>query len=150
MTASLTSLSSQPLRRLFRQSAAALLISSLSVMSALAAERTFFEAPADNAEVTSPFKVKFGLEGMKIAPLGDMTDKTGHHHLIIDGVAVTPGTSVPFDEKHMHFGKGQTEVELSLPPGKHTLTLQFGNGAHQSYGPGMSKTISVTVLPAAK
>ncbi|MCU6434249.1 DUF4399 domain-containing protein [Undibacterium sp. Jales W-56] len=120
------------------------------MLSAQAAERTFFEAPADNAEVSSPFKVKFGLEGMKIAPLGDMTEKTGHHHLIIDGAALASGNPVPFDEKHMHFGKGQTEVELSLPPGKHTLTLQFGNGAHQSYGPGMSKTISVTVLPTAK
>ena len=87
----------------------------------------------------------FGLEGMKIAALGDMTDKTGHHHLIINGAAVKAGDPVPADEKHLHYGKGQTEAEISLPPGKHTLTLQFGNGAHQSYGPAMSKTITVTV-----
>ncbi|MET3140243.1 hypothetical protein AAKU61_004632 [Undibacterium sp. GrIS 1.2] len=127
-----------------------LLAGLLSFSSVYAAERTFFEAPSDNAEVTSPFKVKFGLEGMKIAPLGDMTAKTGHHHLIIDGGAVPAGTSVPMDATHIHYGKGQTETELTLPPGKHTLTLQFGNGAHQSYGPEMSKTMTVTVLPAAK
>lgn len=113
--------------------------------SAFAADRVFFESPADGATVTSPLKVKFGLEGMKIAPLGDMTANTGHHHLIINGQVIKAGETVPADEKHLHFGKGQTETEITLPPGKYTLTLQFGNGAHQSYGPGMSKTITVTV-----
>lgn len=113
--------------------------------SAFAADRVFFESPADGATVTAPLKVKFGLEGMKIAPLGDMTANTGHHHLIINGQVIKAGETVPADEKHLHFGKGQTETEITLPPGKYTLTLQFGNGAHQSYGPGMSKTITVTV-----
>jgi len=45
----------------------------------------------------------------------------------------------------MHFGKGQTETDLTLVPGKYTLTLQFANGAHQSYGEPMSKKIEVTV-----
>jgi len=120
----------------------------LSVSSAQAADRVYFESPRDNATVTSPFKVKFGLEGMKIAPLGDMTDKTGHHHLIIDGSVVKPGESVPVDDRHLHFGKGQTETEITLAPGKHTLTLQFGNGAHQSYGTSMSNTITVNVVAA--
>ena len=116
-----------------------------AVPTAFAADRVFFEGPADGATVTSPLKVKFGLEGMKIAPLGDMTAKTGHHHLIINGTVIQAGETVPADEKHLHFGKGQTETEISLPPGKYTLTLQFGNGAHQSYGNEMSKTITVTV-----
>jgi hypothetical protein len=116
------------------------------VPAAFAADRVFFESPVDGATVTSPLKVKFGLEGMKIAPLGDMTDKTGHHHLIINGNVIKAGETVPADEKHLHFGKGQTETEITLPPGKYTLTLQFGNGAHQSYGPGMSKSITVTVV----
>ena len=117
----------------------------VALPTAFAADRVFFDSPADGATVTSPVKVKFGLEGMKIAPLGDMTDKTGHHHLIINGQVIKAGEVVPADEKHLHFGKGQTETEVNLPPGKYTLTLQFGNGAHQSYGAGMSKTITVTV-----
>lgn len=121
------------------------LAAALALPAAFAADRVFFESPADGATVTSPVKVKFGLEGMKIAPLGDMTDKTGHHHLIINGQVIKAGETVPADEKHLHFGKGQTETEVNLPPGKYTLTLQFGNGAHQSYGPSMSKTITVTV-----
>ena len=121
------------------------LLALIAVPTAFASERVFFESPAEGATVMSPVKVKFGLEGMKIAPLGDMTAKTGHHHLIINGQVIKSGETVPTDEKHLHFGKGQTETDLVLPPGKYTLTLQFGNGAHQSYGPGMSKTITVTV-----
>ena len=64
-----------------------------------------------------------------------MLEGTGHHHLIVDGKAVPKGSVVPADATHMHFGKGQTETTLKLPPGKHTLTLQFADGAHQSYGP---------------
>lgn len=79
-----------------------------------------------------------------------MTPGTGHHHLIINGKALTKGESVPFNETHLHFGKGQTETDLKLPPGDYILTLQFGNGAHQSYGPEMSRTIKVRVVDAQK
>ena len=121
-----------------------LLILSFTV-SAYAENKVFFTDLKENAEVTSPFKVSFGLEGMKIGPVGDMTANTGHHHLIVDGQPVAAGQPVPFDASHLHFGKGQTETELKLPPGTHTLTLQFANGAHLSYGPEMSKTIKIKV-----
>ena len=101
--------------------------------------------PANGATVTSPFKVRFGVKGMTIVPAGDMTANTGHHHLLINDAAIPAGTTVPADEKHIHFGKGQTETEVTLPPGTYKLTAQFANGAHQSYGPAMSQTISVTV-----
>ncbi|MFI5221698.1 MAG: DUF4399 domain-containing protein, partial [Bacteroidia bacterium] len=64
---------------------------------------------------------------------------------IIDGSFIEKGQMVPNDKTHLHFGKGQTADTLSLPPGHHTLTLQFANGMHQSYGKDWSKTISVTV-----
>ena len=41
------------------------------------------------------------------------------------------GTEIPFDETHLHFGKGQTEAALTLAPGKHKLTLQFANALHK-------------------
>lgn len=111
----------------------------------LAAGRVYFVEPADGATVHSPFKVVFGLEGMAVAPAGDMTANTGHHHLIVDGAPVSANEVVPNDKAHLHFGKGQTETMLTLPPGTHTLTLQFANGAHQSYGPDMSSSIKVQV-----
>ncbi|MBC8731054.1 DUF4399 domain-containing protein [Paraburkholderia sp. UCT2] len=104
-----------------------------------------FVQPADGATVTNPVHVVFGLDGMKIAPAGTLTDGTGHHHLLIDGKPLPKGEVVPATDKSLHFGKGQTETDLTLPPGDHTLTLQFGDGAHRSYGPEMSKTITVHV-----
>jgi hypothetical protein len=104
-----------------------------------------FAEPIDGEVVSSPFKVKFLVTGMRVAPAGDMSENTGHHHLIINGNTIASGQVVPADEQHIHFGKGQTETTLNLPSGDYQLTLQFANGLHQSYGERMSKTISVTV-----
>lgn len=117
---------------------------SLSAADAFAQAVSFIE-PANGATVSSPFKVKFGVMGMEVKPAGDMSEKTGHHHLLINAEPIKAGESVPFDETHLHFGKGQTETEVKLAPGTYTLTLQFANGAHQSYGPAGSNTIKVTV-----
>lgn len=116
----------------------------LLLPSAQAGTVSFVE-PVDGAQVSSPFKVKFTVQGMSVKPAGDMSAGTGHHHLIVNGAAIKEGESIPFDEKHIHFGKGQTETEMKLAPGKYSLTLQFANGAHQSYGPALSKTIQITV-----
>lgn len=107
----------------------------------------FFVSPKDGATVTSPFKVQFGLEGMKLRPAGeDALDKTsGHHHLIVDGAPFAKGQVIPKDDKNIHFGKAQTEADVALTPGKHKLTLQFADGAHLSYGPEQSATIEITV-----
>ena len=101
--------------------------------------------PADGSTVSSPFKVRFGVKGMAVAPAGDIVANSGHNHLLINRTPVAPGQSVPFDDQHKHFGTGQTETMLTLPPGQYTLTSQFANGAHQSYGAPMSATIRVTV-----
>lgn len=104
-----------------------------------------FAAPRDGAVVVSPFVVKFTVVGMEIRPAGDMTPNTGHHHLLINHGAIAKDVVIPMDDTHLHYGKGQTETKITLPPGKYGLTLQFANGAHQSYGPSMSQTINITV-----
>lgn len=109
------------------------------------AQSVSFTEPYDGAVVSSPFKVKFNVSGMEIRPVGDMTAHTGHHHLLINAQSIKSGEVVPADETHIHFGKGQTETTVTLPPGQYKLTLQFANGLHQSYGADMSTTISVTV-----
>jgi len=114
-------------------------------LSAFATPEVSFLAPADGATVSSPVSVKMGVSGMAVEPAGKLVEGTGHHHLIIDGEPVATGTPVPADAQHLHFGKGQTETTVELPPGKHTLTLQFADGLHQSYGPAMSKTIDIEV-----
>ena len=101
--------------------------------------------PANGATVGTTFKVRFGVKGMAVAAAGDILPNSGHHHLLINQAPIAKGESVPFSEQHLHFGKGQTEAEVKLAPGVYRLTAQFANGAHQSYGEAMSKTITVTV-----
>jgi hypothetical protein len=113
--------------------------------AAFAQQSVAFVEPADGATVSSPFKVKFAVTGMNIKPAGDMTENTGHHHLLINAKPVKEGDVVPADDTHIHFGKGQTETEVKLAPGTYKLSMQFANGLHQSYGPGMSKDITITV-----
>ena len=104
-----------------------------------------FIQPKNGDTVAQTFVVKFAVKGMKIAPAGDMTADTGHHHLLIDVPDVAEGEVIPMNEGHRHFGKGQTETEITLPPGRHRLTMQFADGAHRSYGEKMRKSIDVTV-----
>ena len=102
----------------------------------------------DGAEVTSPLLVQFGLSGMGIAPAGVEKPNTGHHHLIID-TTLTPEEmkgAIPADATHVHFGAGQTETTVTLPPGKHTLQLVLGDWSHIPHAPPvMSATITITV-----
>jgi hypothetical protein len=109
--------------------------------------RVFFIEPKDGAKVSKTFKVKMGVEGMKVCPAGkETTDKAcGHHHIIVDGAFLPEGTPIPNDASHLHYGKGQTETELTLTPGPHTLTMQFADFAHRSYGEKLSATIHITV-----
>ncbi len=108
-------------------------------------EGVYFENLEDGQEVGTSVLVKMGVSGMEIKPAGEVEKGFGHHHIIIDGSSVALGEMVPADKTHIHFGKGQTETTLELAPGEHTLTLQFANGVHQSFGPDWSKTITVTV-----
>jgi hypothetical protein len=101
--------------------------------------------PANNATVGTTFKVRFGVTGMAVAPAGEIVKDSGHNHLLINLDSIPAGESIPFTEKHMHFGKGQTEADVTLPPGVYKLTAQFANGAHQSYGKPMAQSITVTV-----
>lgn len=110
----------------------------------------FFRSPPDNSTVSSDGTILFGAKGVTVTPAGQHLDDTtrGHHHIIIDGKPLDRGVVVPANANHIHFGKGQTEVkikDLKLSPGKHTLTLQFADGAHRSLGPEMSKTINIEI-----
>lgn len=102
----------------------------------------------NGAKVRSPFLVQFGLSGMGVAPAGVEKPNTGHHHLLIDtspSVEEMKG-AIPADDKHKHFGAGQTETMVTLPKGKHTLQLVFADWSHIPHNPPVvSKPITVTV-----
>lgn len=108
--------------------------------------RVYFITPEDGATVKSPLEIRFGLEGMGVAPAGTQKAATGHHHLIVD--ADTPPADQPIaaDEQHIHFGGGQTETTLELSPGEHTLQLVLGDFKHVPHDePIVSKRITVHV-----
>src|SRR3954453_13890792 len=103
--------------------------------------------------VASPFKVVFGLSpNMGIAPSGVEKANVGHHHVFIDTTptAEEETQAITVDEQHVHFGKGQTETMLSLPPGKHTLQLVLGDWTHIPFKSSVqSDVITVNVKEAS-
>ena len=107
----------------------------------------YFITPRDGDTVTSPVVVRFGLKGKGVAPAGVAQANTGHHHILIDVTDLPPmNVAVPSDERHVHFGGGQTETSLKLTPGKHTLQLVLGDHLHVPLGqPWVSEKITVTV-----
>jgi len=117
-------------------------------IAAPAGAEVYFIAPQNGAKLHSPVTIKFGLKGMGIAPAGIKFDNTGHHHLLVDTdlSEVKLDAPMPATDKIVHFGKGQTETTLTLPPGKHTLQLVFADYLHQSFDPPLtSKKITITV-----
>lgn len=104
-------------------------------------------SPKDGDTVTSPFRVQFGLFGMGVAPAGVESPNTGHHRLLIDAdESLGPNEPIPQDKKHLHFGAGQTEALIELPPGKHSLQLVFGDFSHHLFQPPlMSDVITLNV-----
>lgn len=98
--------------------------------------------PADGARVTSPVRVVFGLKGVGVAPAGVERSDAGHHHLLVDtGLPENLALPIPNDERHRHFGGGQTEVELTLTPGRHTLQLLLGDHLHVPHDPPIASNV---------
>src|SRR3954468_7049562 len=103
--------------------------------------------PGNNERVKSPFWCRFGLRNMGVTHAGDATANLGHHHLLIDvDEQLNLDDPIPQDKKHLHFGAGQTEVRLDLPPGPHTLQLVLGDANHVPFDPPVvSKVIRIIV-----
>jgi hypothetical protein len=92
--------------------------------------------------------VRMGLRNAGVAPAGVEFPNTGHHHLLVDTDLPPFDEEIPNDKNHLHFGAGQTEARLELPPGKHTLQLLLGDHAHRPHNPPIySKKITIIVPP---
>ncbi|PPL17228.1 rod shape-determining protein RodA [Oceanisphaera arctica] len=128
---------------------AATLLAALSVSATPAPEgaRVYFISPADGEQLSADFTVRFGLEGMGVAPAGTEKDGTGHHHLLINAQQMPDLTQpLPASDQVRHFGGGQTEARLSLPPGDYRLQLVLGDAQHVPHQPPvMSDVIQITV-----
>jgi hypothetical protein len=106
----------------------------------------YFHTPLNNMSVPPKFKVRIGLRGMGVAPAGVQKAGTGHHHLLIDTQLARFDQPIPNNPQHIHLGNGQTEVEVTLPPGRHTLQLVLGDHDHIPHEPPIvSQRIQITV-----
>lgn len=109
----------------------------------------YFIGLENGAVVESPFRVRFGLTGMGVAPAGVEKATTGHHHLLMNTEPPQGEDldySIPADENHRHFGGGQTEATVDLPPGTHTLQLLLGDQNHIPHNPPvLSSKITIIV-----
>tara|TARA_Y100001935_G_scaffold242423_1_gene232821 strand:- start:227 stop:640 length:414 start_codon:yes stop_codon:yes gene_type:complete len=113
----------------------------------LFSEKVYFINLKDGDELKSPFLIQFGLSGKGIAPAGIDIDNTGHHHLLINVDEVNYSMPIPSSKQHLHFGLGQTETKLNLPPGKHKLQLILGDKYHVPHDPPLvSEIIEVNVI----
>ncbi|MEO8411696.1 MAG: DUF4399 domain-containing protein [Propionivibrio sp.] len=92
------------------------------------------------------FWIRMGLRNMGISPKGTESPNVGHHHLMIDTDLPSFDAPIVSDRNHLHFGAGETEALIELPPGKHTLQLLLGDQTHASFDPPVySKKITITV-----
>jgi hypothetical protein len=107
----------------------------------------YFIWPADGTVIHGgKFWVRMGLRNMGVAPKGTNLPNVGHHHLLIDTDLPPLTESIPSDRNHLHFGAGETEARIELPPGTHTLQLLLGDNNHVPHDPPVySKKITVIV-----
>ena len=107
----------------------------------------YIVAPADGETVKGAFWCRFGLRNMVVSHAGDDFPNSGHHHLLIDAdEPLDPNEPIPQDKKHLHYGAGETEALIELPPGKHTLQLVFSDANHYNFNPPVvSKKITIKV-----
>jgi Domain of unknown function (DUF4399) len=107
----------------------------------------YFIEPAGGAVVSGPVRIVFGLRGAGIAPAGVEREGAGHHHLLVDAdLPADLGLPIPNDDRHRHFGGGQTETSIELAPGSHTLQLLLADERHIPHDPPiMSERITIEV-----
>ena len=111
----------------------------------VSAAKSYIVSPKDGETVDKTFVVVFGLKGMGVSPAGIERANTGHHHLMIDRKEM-PDITKPLDKTVKHFGGGQTETTLTLPPGNHTLQLILADYKHLPHNPAViSKQINIIV-----
>lgn len=108
--------------------------------------RIYFANLKDGQVVSSPLKVEMAVEAMHVDTAnGILKPASGHHHILVDIDSIKTGEVIKKDSVHIHFGNAQTSAEIKLPPGKHSLTLQFADALHRSYGSRLTSKVTVEV-----
>jgi hypothetical protein len=125
------------------------LVATASACGTGSSPRVFFVEPQDGATVKSPVPLKFGIENYQIAAVPQGTVETsragmGHYHVAVDSDCLPAGTEIQKAAPWVHFGTGNSEIDMQLPPGMHKLTLQLGDDMHRTVE-GLCTSITVNV-----
>ena len=118
----------------------------VEVVDGAPAQSVRFVTPSDGATVAQTFSVVMAASGLEVMPAGSVQENAGHFHILIDTPFIEAGETIPADDQHKHFGKGQLTTDLTLTPGQHVLRLQFADGLHQALeGDQYRDEITITV-----
>lgn len=93
----------------------------------------YFTNLKDGDRIETPYVLKFGLSGgWGLAPIAQAGHgKSGHHHLLVNrDLPLNFKEALPFNDQYIHFGKGQMETVLTLPPGEYTLRMLLADQKH--------------------
>lgn len=123
------------------------LVCQLLLSTSLFAAEIVIESPKEGEKLKSPVIVKFAAKGVEIVPAGEDKGEqlSGHYHLIVNGDL--PDLDKPLGTEVIHYGKGQTQTELELEPGQHSLQLILGDKVHKPHTPAIySRKINIEVL----
>ena len=94
-------------------------------------KEAYFNNLRDGDTIETPFVLRFGLTGIGLAPITQTVAKAGHHHLLVNRELPLDFTQpLPFNDKYIHFGKGQMETVLTFAPGKYQLRLVLADEKH--------------------
>jgi hypothetical protein len=115
--------------------------------------RVFFVQPKDGATIKPMSSFEFGSEGVTVAavPPGELKPEQVrasviHYHLGVDTDCLPAGTVIPKADPWVHFGQGNSTIEMSMTPGTHRVALQAGDDMHRTIE-GLCQIINVTVAP---
>ena len=106
---------------------------------------TYFTNLKDGDVRETPLVVRFGLSMRGLVPAGKTAGRAGHHHLLINqALPLDFKKPLPFTDQYIHFGKGQMEMVMNLPPGRYELRLLLADQGHIPYFV-YSKPLKLTV-----
>lgn len=93
----------------------------------------------------APFVLRFGLTMRGLVPAGKTAGRAGHHHLLVNQpLPLDFKEPLPFTERYIHFGKGQMEHVVDLPPGTYTFQLLLADQGHIPFFV-YSKPVRITI-----
>ncbi len=114
--------------------------------------KVFFEGLKDGAKISGKafmgavaVKLEPRAEGMQVEAAGALHENAGHFAVGIDAEPLPQGTTFKKGSGYQAYEKGETEIQVGVKPGAHTLTLQLVDARNRSYGPEWAQTVKIKV-----